>query len=152
LLLGHGALAVLLGLFAGFGLAIHVLGEFRLWPLPGVVVALPGTARAWSAAHIGPILNGVLCLSVGLGLPHLPVSFRALRWVAWSMVAMVWGNACFYVFSILGTNRGLSVGSERFGPGNVFDFLAYVPALVAAVAAIVTMILIARAAFSRGRS
>ena len=68
-----------------------------------------------------------------------------------ALIVTIWGNACFYLFSIFGTNRGLSLSSERFGDGNAFDALAYLPAVVAAFAALAAMTVLARGAFRARR-
>ena len=53
LLLGHGALVLLVGFVVGFGFLFFLIGEIRLWPIPGVIeYQLPGTYDAWRMAHM----------------------------------------------------------------------------------------------------
>ena len=62
---------------------------------------------------------------------------RARRWVAGGMIFTAWGNTCFYFFGNLATNRGLSMGDNRLGEGDLFGVLAFAPALLAAFVVII---------------
>ena len=44
LLLGHGALVLLVGFIIGFGFLFFLIGEIRLWPIPGSIeYQMPGS-------------------------------------------------------------------------------------------------------------
>ena len=80
-------------------------------------------------------------------LPHLSLSDRARPWVVWGLICTAWGNACFYLFANFAPNRGLTMGSNRFGHGDVFGILAFLPAFIAAYLVIIALAIAARAAF-----
>jgi len=147
LMLGHGALVMIMGMLAGFGLTFSLLGAIEIWPFPGITVEFPGTTRGWVAAHTGCILNGVMVLAVALALPHLELVGRPRQWVAYGMIATAWANTAFYVFANLAPNRGLSMGANRLGEGSLTGVLAFTPALIGAYIVIIALTLTARAAF-----
>lgn len=147
LLIAHGTLGVFMGLIFGLFLMFNVLGSVDIWPLVSIKAQVPGSSAAWRAAHVGPILNGILCIGAGLALPKIPMSLKAQRFVTSSLIFMVWANINFYVFSIFGKAHGLTGGyTERFGQANVFDAIALLPAMVAVLLTPITMIVMARAA------
>ncbi len=151
LMIGHSAVVMAIGMVAGLLLMFQVLGEIQLWPLFSFKVLVPGTERAWRAAHLGPILNGILCIVLAQAFPLLKLKVSALKWSAWSLICMAWGNTVFYIFSIFGTNRGLSFGTDKFGQGNLADLLAYISAVAAAGAVFIALGVIAFAAFKKNK-
>ena len=147
LMIGHGALVMMAGMVAGFALTFSLLGAIEIWPLPAIEFQMPGTTRGWVAAHTGCILNGLMVIAVALALPHVELAGRARQWVAWGLIATAWGNTAFYVFANFAPNRGLSMGANRLGEGNLAGVLAFLPALVAAYIVIIVLTITARAAF-----
>lgn len=150
LMLGHGCLGILFGLLAGYGLIFSVLGAIEIWPFVSVDAKLPGSSGAWRAAHTGPIMNGLLCIAGAFSLSLVALTTKQEKFVAYGLIFTVWANICFYVFSIFGNAHGLTGGTtERFGAANLFDLLAFLPALVGAVVTPLCMAVLARAAFSQ---
>jgi hypothetical protein len=153
LMIGHGALVLLVGLLMGFGFIFSLIGEISLWPIPGHwAIPMPGDERAWRAAHIGNILNGVMAMAGGLCLPYARLKEGTEKFVAWSFVIAVWGNAGFYFFSALGaTGRGLTFGANRFGGGDVLSILNFLVAYPGAVLLPIAVFLLARGALAVAR-
>ena len=62
-MVGHGAVVTLLGLLAGFGLLINLIGGFEV--LPGTIVefSIPSDNAAWARTHAGGIMNGMLVMT-----------------------------------------------------------------------------------------
>lgn len=150
LMVGNGSLGILFGLLAGYGLIFSVLGQIEIWPFLSIDAQLPGSSGAWRAAHTGPIMNGLLCIAGAFSLSLVALSEKQEKFVTYGLVFTVWANICFYVFSIFGNAHGLTGGTtERFGAANLFDLLAFGPALVGAVITPLCMVVLARAAFSQ---
>ncbi|MEM9122113.1 MAG: hypothetical protein AAGB03_02220 [Pseudomonadota bacterium] len=140
LLILHGSLVLLLGLFAGFLLVFKLLGQVALWPLPGFDLTLPGSPRAWNTAHIGPIFNGIMAYGVAFVIALVPLSDFRQKFVTYGIVFSIWGNVAFYVGSIFGNARALTGGGETpYGTANIFDLLGYVPAAIAAAVTIIAI-------------
>jgi len=152
-MIGHGALVVLMGLIMGFGFIFSLIGEINLWPVPGHwPFEMPGNERAWRAAHIGNILNGVMAMAGGACLPYARLKEGSEKLVFWSFVIAIWGNFGFYVLSALGaTGRGLTFGSNKFGGGDALSILNFLVAYPGAVLLPIAMALIARGAFAAAR-
>jgi hypothetical protein len=117
----HGAMAILLGLLAGFPFAFVVLGQ------------MAGDVRAWRMAHLEGVMNGLLLWAVaGLG-GFLRLGDGAQRVLVWSLLVTAYGNT---VASILGAGsgaRGLAPG----GPlANTTVYLLFMVALVAVFVAV----------------
>ncbi len=148
LLLGNGALIIIIGLIGGFMLVFSVLGRIEVWPLFALDISVPGEVRAWRAAHVGAITNGLLCAMGAVALPFVQ-SVSPRKFITYGLIFTAWCNSAFYVFAAFGTARGLSGGYvEGLGQGNIFDVLAYVPALLAAAITIICMVLIALSTLS----
>lgn len=154
LLIGHGALVLLIGLLVGYLFLFNLIGEITLWPIPGSLpVQLPGDARAWRAAHTGNIMNGLMAIVFGLCLPHLRLSATTEKLVAWGLILVVWGNVGFYLLSAAGAaGRGLTFGPNKFGGGDLLSVLAFLVGYPGAFVAPVVVLLVARAAFSSART
>lgn len=150
LMIGNGALVLLLGLLGGFALLFNLLGELALWPIPGsLAVQVPGESHRWVAAHIGNIMNALMLIAVALCLPLLRFPPRTEKFLAWGLIVTAWGNSGFYFLSALGASgRGLSFGPNRFGGGDLLSQLTFLVAYPAAVIAMIAMVLIAHRAFA----
>jgi hypothetical protein len=150
LMIGNGALILLLGLLCGFVLLFNLLGELALWPIPGSLkIQVPGESQRWVAAHLGNIMNALMLIAVALCLPLLRFPPRSGKFLSWGLIVTAWGNAGFYLLSALGASgRGLSFGPNRFGGGDLLSQLAFLVAYPGAVIAVMAMVLIARRAFA----
>jgi len=91
LLVGHGALVLLLGFAIGFGFVFFLIGRIELWPIPGSIdYQLPGTYDAWRMAHMEGIVNGFGLWIVALILPIVPLSDVLRVRVTWGMIVVAW--------------------------------------------------------------
>jgi hypothetical protein len=145
-LIKNGIAAMIVALLGGFMLTFTMLGGISLSPLPIFIpYTLPGTAAGWHAVHLGMLLNGMMAIVLGLALRWLVVSAREGAIVAWGTIIAVWGNFCFYLFSMFGHNHGLTLGGNQLGPGNWAGALAFLPAIVGAVTLLVALIVMVRA-------
>jgi styrene-oxide isomerase len=153
LMIGHGALVLLIGLLMGFGFIFSLIGEINLWPIPGHwQFTMPGNERAWHAAHTGNILNGVMAMAAGLCLPFARLKEGAEKFVAWSFVIAIWGNVGFYVFAALGaTGRGLTFGENKFGGGDVLSILNFLVGYPGAILLPIAVFVLARGALGAAR-
>jgi hypothetical protein len=154
LMIANGALVLLVGMLSGLVFLFHLLGEISLWPIPAALhFQISGGERGWRAAHVGNIANGTMVVALGAVLHRLSLGPTARKWVAWGLIYTAWGNCVFYIFSAaLTTGRGLSFGANRFGGGDVYNSIAFLAAYVAVFTVIVSLVLIARAAFAAAKS
>lgn len=91
LLLGHGALVLLIGFIIGFGFLFFLNGEISLWPIPGVIAhQLPGTYDAWRMAHTEGIANGFMLWILAAALPALHSFIERVYRLAVGMVIVAW--------------------------------------------------------------
>lgn len=152
LMVGHGALVMLMGMIAGFAWTFSLLGSIDIWPLPAIDIQVPGSVRGWGAAHKGCILNGLMVLAIGVVLPRLALADRGRTWVAYGLIFTAWANTLFYFFATFAANRGLSMGGNRMGEGDIFGTLAFFPALLGAYVVMIALVITARGAFKLGRA
>ena len=138
-MIGHGLAIVFIGLLLGIGLLASLIGGLE--PVPGNIVAfqLPGTPAAWARAHVGSLLNGVLIVVAALAAHHVGLAEKTRRRVTWMLLVTGYGNAIFYVAAIFAPNRALTFGDNRFGASNAAAVLGLLPALVAAVVALIAI-------------
>lgn len=147
ILIRHGAAVMLLGMVAGFAYAFSLLGEISLSPIPVTLAdSFPGRAEGWRAAHVGNILNGVMIVALASAFPRIGLEAAREAFVTRALLVTVWGNALFYGFGVFAPNHGLSLGGNQLGDGNLAGALAYVPAMVAAVAIVLALVSIVREA------
>lgn len=145
----HGSLTVFIGLIAGMGLTFAVIGEVSVWPILNTSGTVPGEVSLWRAAHIGPIMNGMLCIVFPLCMTMFSDRVKQARMIIFAMILTCWGNNLFYVFRIFSVNRGLSMETEKFGSGGFMDLISYVPALLAIPVTISATLLLARMAYKQ---
>ena len=152
-MIAHAGLVLLLGMVCGFPFAFNLLGRIELWPLPGVGVTIPGTERAWRAAHIGNIMNGTMLLAVAAVFHRLTLAPGLRRAVALCLIVTVWGNAIFYVMAAgFTTGRGLTFGANQYGGGDWFNAIAYLAAMLAVFTVIAALVLVVRGALASARN
>ena len=126
MLVGHGALVLLLGFVLGFGFLFFLIGEIVLWPIPGkIAYKLPGTYDAWRMAHMEGLLNGFALWLVALVLPLVPIEETLQRRVTWGMILVAWTIVIAAAIDPLFANaRGLSFGTNV--PNTIAFLLFYV--------------------------
>lgn len=141
----HGTLGILVGMFAGVGLMFSFLGELSFWPMFSIPIQMNGDTTLWRGAHVGPILNGLMCILLAMSLSFLEATEQQAKRICNYLSYMVWGNVIFYIARLWGTeNRGLAFGTEAFGPGNIFDVIAVLPAGAAVYWGIYASVMIVR--------
>ncbi len=147
LLVGHGALVLLLGFAIGFAFLFFLIGKVELWPIPGsVAYQLPGTYDAWRMAHMEAIVNGFGLWIVALVLPIVPLGETLQPRITWGMIVVAWTIVIASAIDPLFPDaRGLVFGGSA--PNTVAFFLFYVG--IATVIWVVTMIAIRSLAAAR---
>jgi styrene-oxide isomerase len=139
---GHGILMIFCTLLFGVGLWMHLVGGFEI--IPGYIIQfhIPGSPEGWAKAHAGPALNGMMVIAVAFVLPSLGFAEKTARLLGWTIVLDGWSNVCFYFFSNLSPNRGLTFGANHFGPGDIFSVIALAPAYLFGVLALAALFVI----------
>jgi len=123
-LVGHGGLVLLWGCLVGFPFVFFLIGEVKLWPIPGSLdVQLPGTYDGWRMAHLEGILNGFALWIAAFVLPLIPVPPRRASQLSWAFIVVAW---TFVIASLMDPlfegSRGLHFG----GPvTNTIAFLLF---------------------------
>jgi hypothetical protein len=141
----NGTLGILVGMLAGVGLMFSFLGELSFWPLFSIPIEMTSDTGMWRGAHVGPILNGLMCILLAMSLSFLDAQEKQAEKICNYLSYMVWGNVIFYIARLWGTeNRGLAFGTEQFGAGNIFDAIAMIPAAIAVYWGIAACLMIVR--------
>jgi hypothetical protein len=152
LMIANGGLVLLAGLLAGLPFAFNLLGAIELWPIPFKLdMQIPGTERAWRAAHIGNILNASMLLAIAGVLPRLRLAVGTLKAIAWCLIVTVWGNAIFYFGACFTDGRGLTMGANKFGGGDWMNSIAFFAALIAVYAVLYAVVQVVRGGFAAAR-
>ena len=146
-MIGHGAVVALLGLAAGFGLLMSLIGGFEIFPGSVLEFQIPGDSAAWARAHAGGIMNGMLVMIVALLLWGMNLPERTCFHLYWMLVGMGYANTLFYWGGLLSETRALTFGDNRFGETSLAGILGLGPAFVFAFVTMVAMFIIARHAF-----
>jgi hypothetical protein len=145
--IGHAALILLIGMLAGVGLLVSLLGGIEVWPGSLLPIKPAGATDAWVRAHLGGMLNAFLIILVALTLPLLGFDMRGARRMTWLFVGTGWANTLFYWAAFFSSNRALTFGDNRFGPTNPLAGIGLAPALVFVVLSIVAVAMLARQAW-----
>ena len=149
LAIANGMVVLFIGLIAGVMLVFSMLGGVGLWPLPIVEVDVPGTARGWTAAHVGGILNGVMIAVLAVLMSRLEMTGKAAFWVGWGLIITGWANTIFYWAGNVSANRGLSVTATPYGPGDLAGALAFLGGGFGMIFTFIAVALLALAAWKR---
>ncbi|GAC1619736.1 MAG: hypothetical protein NVS9B10_00750 [Nevskia sp.] len=147
-MVGQGALVLLVGMSAGFGLLMSLLGGIELIPGSIIPFSIPGTTDAWVRAHLGGMMNAFLIILVALLIPGLGFAEAGARRLYWMLVGTGWANTLFYWAALFAPNRALSFADNKFGPSNTAAIIGLLPALAFAVISIVAVALLAKQALS----
>ena len=151
-MVGHGALILLVGMFAGVGLLIGLLGGVELLPGHIVALGLPGNPGAWARTHVGGMLNGMLIMLVAVLLPVLDFDEAGSRRMFWMLVGTGWANTLFYWAALFAPNRALTFGDNKFGSTNPAAVIGLTPALVFVIVSIIAVIVLVRRAFASAKA
>lgn len=145
-LIKNGLAGMLIALIGGFMLTFKMLGGLSFSPIPIFIeYDLPGTVAGWRAVHLGMLLNGIMAIVLGMVVRLFVLRDGQASTVRWGVLIALWGNFCFYVFSMFGYNHGLTMGANRLGVGNWAGAAAFLPAVVGAVTLITVVIVLLRA-------
>ncbi|WP_029890986.1 styrene-oxide isomerase StyC [Polycyclovorans algicola] len=147
-MIGHGAIVIFIGLAAGFGLVMSLIGGFELFPGYILEFEVIGDTRAWARAHAGGIMNGLFVISVALLTHAMSLSSKAATQLYWMLVGTGYANTLFYWGALFAPSRALTFGDNRLGETNIAGILGFGPALVFAVVAMIAMAIVVREAFS----
>ncbi len=146
-MVGHGAILMVFGLLAGFGLVMSLVGGFEIFPGMMLEFELPSDSSGWARTHAGGILNGIMVFAVALVLWGIRLPDASEARVTWMVVGAGYANTLFYWGGMLADNRALTFGDNRFGETSLMGVIGLFPALVFAFITIIAMIIIARHAF-----
>ena len=95
-MVGHGAVVMVFGLLAGFGLVMSLIGGFEIFPGHILEFELPANSRAWARAHSGGLMNGLLVLVGAVLLYTMKMPPRFARHWYWMLVGAGYANTLFY--------------------------------------------------------
>jgi len=140
LLLGHGALVLLVGFAVGFGFLFFLIGEIKLWPIPGAIdYQLPGTYDAWRMAHTEGIANGLLLWILAAILQAMCSFVEKIYRLAVGMVVVAWTIVIASCLDPLFPDaRGLAFTPDSNLANDVAFFLFYIGIVIAC--AVVVMV------------
>ena len=151
-MIGQGALILLIGMLAGVGLLISLLGGMEIIPGQITEFSIPGDTGAWVRNHIGGMLNGILIILVALTLQGLGFSQAAAGRMYWMLVGTGWANTVFYWAALFAPNRALSFADNRHGESNLASVIGLAPSLLFAVVSIVAVFTLMRQAFASAKA
>lgn len=114
LLIGHGALMIFVGGVIGFGFLFFLIGEIRLWPIPGKIdYQMPGTYDAWRMAHMEAIVNGAILWIGAAVLQFFPFTVVGTKRAVYSMLVIAWTIVIASTLDpIFPESRGLAVSDS----------------------------------------
>ena len=151
-MMGHGALILFVGMLAGIGLLIGLLGGIELIPGHIIQFSIPGTTEAWVRTHIGGMMNGMLILLVASLLSGLGFADAAAKRMSWMLVGTGWANTVFYWAALFAPNRALSFADNKWGASNLASIIGLAPALLFAVISLIAVFMLAKQAFASAKS
>ena len=147
-MIGHGGVILLIGMCAGMGLLMSLLGGIELIPGSIIPFTIPGDTGAWARTHVGGILNGVLVMLVAVVLNSLGAGEGTISKLRWMLVGTGYANTIFYWGALFAPNRALSIADNKFGASNAAAVIGLVPALIFVVISIIAVVILVREAFS----
>lgn len=148
-MVGHGAVVMVFGLLAGFGLVMSLIGGFEIFPGHILEFELPANSRAWARAHSGGLMNGLLVLVGAVLLYTMKMPPRFARHWYWMLVGAGYANTLFYWGALFAPSRALTFGDNRLGESNLAGVIGLLPAFIFAFILTVAMVMLAIHAFRR---
>ncbi|WP_199203047.1 hypothetical protein [Paraburkholderia madseniana] len=142
-MIGHAALILLIGMLAGAGLLVSLVGGLEWWPGKTMPLHLPISTDAWVRTHLGGMLNAFLIMLAALAMPVVGFDVPGGRRLGWMFVGTGWANTVFYWAAMFAPNRALSFADNRFGSSNLFTVIGLAPALLFTLVSIVAVVLLA---------
>ena len=147
-MVAHGAIVILIGLAAGFGLVISLIGGFEVFPGTIVEFKFPADPSAWARTHVGGLLNGILVITVALVIHAMNLPQKTASRLGWMLVGTGYANTLFYWGGLFAPNHAVTFGDNRLGHSNLAGILGFGPALVFAVVTMIAMATLIRHGFS----
>ena len=151
-MVGHGAIIMLIGLLAGFGLAIELVGGFEYFPGQLLAMDPPADGSAWARTHVGGLLNGLMVFAGALLLWGLAAPAKLNKQIAWMLVGAGYANTIFYWAGMFAPGRALTFGDNRIGETSLAGVIGFAPAFVFAAVTMVAMVLLAKHAFASAKA
>ena len=148
-MVGHGAIVMIIGLAAGFGLVMSLVGGFEVFPGSILSFDIPGDNGAWARAHAGGIMNALMIFAGAWMLGALDFPDTLARRVSWMLIGAGYANTLFYYGAIFSETRALTLGDNPFGETSLMGVIGFLPAFVFAIIAIIAFAMIARHAFGK---
>ena len=148
-MVAHGAIVILIALFAGFGLVISLIGGFEVFPGTIIEFGFPGNPGAWARTHAGGIMNGLLVITGALVIHAMDLPQKTASRLFWMLVGTGYANTVFYWGALFAPSHAVSFGSNRLGQTNLAGMLGFAPALVFAFITMIAMVTLIRHGFSR---
>jgi hypothetical protein len=148
-MVAHGAIVILIALFAGFGLVISLIGGFEVFPGTIIEFGFPGDPGAWARTHAGGIMNGLLVITGALVIHAMDLPQKTASRLFWMLVGTGYANTVFYWGALFAPSHAVSFGSNRLGQTNLAGMLGFAPALVFAFITMIAMVTLIRHGFSR---
>lgn len=146
-MIGQGAAVLLVGMLAGIGLLISLLGGIELIPGSIIEFKLFGESDAWVRTHIGGMLNGMLIILVAVVMSGVGIVGKAANRMFWMLVGTGWANTIFYWAAMFAPNRALSFADNRWGEASLAGALGLIPALIFAIISIIAVFTLMKRAF-----
>lgn len=107
-LLVHCFIMMFLGFFGGFAWLIALADNvFHILPMPRMEIPVPDQKELLRNTHTGPIMNAVYVMVVVLLSPVLKFTARQAKWVYYTAIVTLWGNALGYSAAVYAPERGL---------------------------------------------
>ena len=146
-MIGQGAAILLVGMIAGVGLLISLLGGIEL--IPGSIIEFKffGASDAWVRTHIGGMLNGMLIILVAIVMSGVGIVGQAANRMFWMLVGTGWANTVFYWAALFAPNRALSFADNRWGESNIAAIIGLIPALIFVIISIIAVFTLMKRAF-----
>jgi len=148
-MVAHGAIVILIALFAGFGLVISLIGGFEVFPGTIIEFGFPGDPGAWARTHAGGIMNGLLVITGALVIHAMDLPQTTASRLFWMLVGTGYANTVFYWGALFAPSHAVTFGSNRLGQTNLAGILGFAPALVFAFITMIAMVTLIRHGFSR---
>ncbi len=105
----HGAIVALLGALSGLAFTFVITGDIQ------------GNTRAWHLAHLQGVLTGILLIAASSAVPHLNLTPKALRILAYSFVIT---GYCYSLGPIFGAVFGVRGIEPVAPPSNLIMYLS----------------------------
>lgn len=151
-MIAQGAAVMFVGMVAGFGLVMSLVGGMELIPGSIIQFTIPGSTDAWARTHVGGILNGMLIFVVAILIGGLGFADAAAGRLYWMLVGTGWANTIFYWAALFAPNRALTFADNKHGESNLAAIIGLAPALLFAVISLIAVFLLMRQAFAAARS